>query len=939
MIKRMPLERHGSGETPPKQSLTTHVVMMVAFLILVILAVIISTFVGTQTQAKDAMAINVAGRQRMLTQKLTKATLGYVVEVREQAEARQYAKLLVGTRSHLAGAIGKAKAAGQFQLTEHTLDFAPAAAAKKIADAFTQGTNLTFRQVSHKYRNPANKPDAYEAKVLAKMVGDPEAWQGRDLTEKVIEGEHATMRYMKPLFVVKSCLPCHSDSDKVSKLIKDSYPEDKSLGFSVGDVRGAISVSWPTRVKSIADYKTEVSGVRKLFTDSLAALQDGGTVTMGTQDCRLSGVDDPGIRREMDTLARMWAEFTPQIDVIFSEDGARHEQFNDSVSFILTKNQTLLSQANKVTNLIQTAASDQSGYITWLQYTLAVVTLLVSGAIIYFVRIKVAAPIGRTADMLKDISQGDGDLTARLEVRNNDEIGRLARHFNAFADRIQGVVRSIGGSAESLVTSAGEMNTVSNSLATSSDDMTTQASAAATGTEQASSNVNTVASGIEQASAHATTVASAAEEVTENLNTVGAAVEEMSSNMSTVATTSERMTGSVNTVASAIEEMSTSLSVVARNSAQSADVAQKAAKTAGNTSKRVGALGDSAQEIGKIVEMIQGIAAQTNLLALNATIEAASAGEAGKGFAVVANEVKELAKQTASATDEIRQQVESMQDNTCEAVTAISEIVTVIDEVNSIASTIAAAVDEQTTTTNEIARSIADAAQGARDVSLNIQEAAQGASEVSGNVQEAVRGVNEVSRNIAELALGTREISGAASEAATDMNDVAGSVTHVSSAAVESAKGACQTKVNAETLSEMAADLQRLVGHFQVGTARFDIAAVKTKYLTLRMHLEMAVEGHEKPEASCIDAAHQSEFGQWLDSPAGRTLPADPAFAVATGHHEALHAIASDVVGLMAQGKVADAEKRLDVFDSTRCDLFAALDDLYVGSPLQAIGQ
>ena len=550
----------------------------------------------------------------------------------------------------------------------------------------------------------------------------------------------------------------------------------------------------------------------------------------------------------------------------------------------------------------------------------------------YIMRRTVVSPIVQTANMLENISQGDGDLTARLEVKSNDEIGRLGSHFNTFVAKVQGVVQSIGGIAGSLVASAEEMNTVSIALASSSDDMTAQTNIAASSTEEASSNVSTVASGIEQTSANANTVASATEQVAANVNTIGAAVEEMSINMGTVATTSERMTGSVNTVASAIEEMSTSLSEVARNSAQSAQVAQKAAKTAQSTSERVGALGDSAQEIGKVVEMIQGIAAQTNLLALNATIEAASAGEAGKGFAVVANEVKELAKQTAAATDEIRQQVEGMQGNTSEAVAAIGEIVTVIDEMNLITGTIASAVEEQTATTNEISRNVADAAQGARDVSMNIQEAAQGASEVSANVQEAIKGVNEVSKNIAELAMGTKEISSAASEAASGMNEVAGSVTHVSTSAVESAKGACKTKVNAETLGEMASELKQLVGQFQVGDARFDIAAVKTAHLAWRVKLEMALAGHEQLEASSVSNSHQCAFGHWLDSPEGQALSFDPAFASVDKHHTGVHSIAMDVAGLIEQGRIDDAGRRMEDFENERMALFAALDELYAGS-------
>ena len=205
-------------------------------------------------------------------------------------------------------------------------------------------------------------------------------------------------------------------------------------------------------------------------------------------------------------------------------------------------------------------------------------------------------------------------------------------------------------------------------------------------------------------------------------------------------------------------------------------MASKAAQSANNTAVIVDKLGESAQEIGKVVDMIKGIAAQTNLLALNATIEAASAGEAGKGFAVVANEVKELAKQTASATEDIRAQVAGMQGNTQQAVKAIDEIVQIINEINSISGNIAAAVEEQTATTNEISKNVGDAARGANEVSRNVQQAALGANEVSKNVQEAVKGVNDIAKNINQLAGGANDVARNAGEAAKGMNDVARNV-------------------------------------------------------------------------------------------------------------------------------------------------------------------
>jgi methyl-accepting chemotaxis protein len=409
-----------------------------------------------------------------------------------------------------------------------------------------------------------------------------------------------------------------------------------------------------------------------------------------------------------------------------------------------------------------------------------------------------------------------GDLTASITQDYRGDLQKLRQAVNNTAQRLSETLSGISRSSNTLASSAEELTATSQTMTGNAETMTNQANTAAAATEQASVNIKNMAAGVEEISANANTVAGASEQISANLHTVGAAVEQMSSNMKTIATTSDRMTSAVNTVATAIEEMSASLNEVSKNSGQAATVASKAADSAGNTAVIVDKLGKSAQEIGKVVDMIKGIAAQTNLLALNATIEAASAGEAGKGFAVVANEVKELAKQTAAATEDIRAQVEGMQDNTQHAVKAIDEIVKIIHEINSISGTIAAAVEEQTATTNEISRSVGEAARGANDVTRNVSQAAQGANEISRNVQEAVKGVTDIARNVNQLAAGVTDVARNAAEAAKGMNDVASNVANVSTAAHETTKGASGTHGASRELARLAEQLQQAVGKFKL---------------------------------------------------------------------------------------------------------------------------
>lgn len=272
-------------------------------------------------------------------------------------------------------------------------------------------------------------------------------------------------------------------------------------------------------------------------------------------------------------------------------------------------------------------------------------------------------------------------------------------------------------------------------------------------------DVNTVASAVEESTANIKDVFQSTGEVNDNMNAVGGSAQEMSSNMQTVAAAAEEMSASVNTVAAAMEEMAASLNEVAKNAGEASSVAGKAATTAEDTKLTVNSLGVSAKQIGNVVELIKGIAAQTNLLALNATIEAASAGDAGKGFAVVANEVKELAKQSAQATEDIRAQVEEMQKNTDDAVSAINDITEIINNMNQINHTIANAVEEQTSTTNEVSENINTVATSASEVTQNVQKAADLAGDVTHRVDTVKANLTDITKSMEELNLGATEMA------------------------------------------------------------------------------------------------------------------------------------------------------------------------------------
>jgi len=370
------------------------------------------------------------------------------------------------------------------------------------------------------------------------------------------------------------------------------------------------------------------------------------------------------------------------------------------------------ARANIMTDeiMLDHATQTQHNLIIW-----GILAVIIGIVMAFVIAKAIIKPIVKSVNFANTMSQGD--FTVSLDIDQNDEIGSLAKALNSMTEKLNSMFKEIAEGVKSLAASSTELSAVSQQLCNGADLQSSKA------------------------------------------NTVAAASEEMSANMDTVASGTEQANSNINMVASAAEEMSATISEIAGKAESARSTTNSAVSQAQNASARVNELGKSATAIGTVTETINDISEQTNLLALNATIEAARAGEAGKGFAVVANEIKELAKQTSSATDEIKKQIDGIQGSTSSTVTEIENISNVIKEVNDIITTIAVAMEQQTTVTKDIAMNINQASMGIQEITKSVNETSAASSEIAQNIAEVNQSSSECSSGSLDVQTSSQDLS------------------------------------------------------------------------------------------------------------------------------------------------------------------------------------
>ena len=417
-----------------------------------------------------------------------------------------------------------------------------------------------------------------------------------------------------------------------------------------------------------------------------------------------------------------------------------------------------------------------------------IITLIASSIIFYILSMNLTRPVKAIVGNLKDIAQGEGDLTKRLDVQSTDEVGELSSWFNEFVDKLQVIIAEVQSGSIELVDQTHIVADRSGSINESVEGMNKQAKSVSKSSKQMSESVKGMAQEIETMNSNTEQVSALSEQMTDAMNLVAAAVEESQIGLSSIAEDSVAISSQISEI------------VTQTNEGES--LSNEAVSIVTSANEKISKLSEASEEISKVVEIIIEISEQTKNLALNTTIEAARAGEAGKGFAVVASEVKELAKQTNDATAQIQTRIDAIKGSTSETVTEIESVGNAIYKLNEIVVGISGSMNDQKEKVNSSSVASSQAASGLKEIAQNVAQVNEGINEINGEISSLKLASNNVSETVISNKKQTSDVS-------QNIEEMHGSL----------AQNSTEVSSINNTVSEMATkagNLQKLVGRFKV---------------------------------------------------------------------------------------------------------------------------
>ncbi|WP_054034307.1 methyl-accepting chemotaxis protein [Desulfatitalea tepidiphila] len=399
-------------------------------------------------------------------------------------------------------------------------------------------------------------------------------------------------------------------------------------------------------------------------------------------------------------------------DYVQTSEDQQKRRLANRISAIQTEFPQLLEQFHGV---LEEIAAHLAAFVKKLFMVLCVVIFAILVATAYLITRSITGPLKQTVAFARDMAKGN--FRNQLEIRNRDELGQMAEALNQMTLSLREMMKEIIQGIDSINGSSADLSTIAEQLSQGSG------------------------------------------ETSDRSNAVEKAAGDMNERMQSIASAMAQSANNAQMVASAAEEMSSTIGEIAQNAEKARGISDEAAGQASVTATGMNELGQAAHEIGKVIDTITDISEQVNLLALNATIEAARAGEAGKGFAVVANEIKELAKQTADATQDIKRQIENIQGTTVTTVSQMETITRVISNVNELVATIASAVEEQSSATKEIAANIGQASVGIQEVNENVNESSHLAAGITEEMSGVHHAASDISRSSSQVSLSAQSLA------------------------------------------------------------------------------------------------------------------------------------------------------------------------------------